>query len=222
MTLHSTAVLEVNAFDRTGVFEFKEFEPSREIERDFLVGGRGQVLSTLYEQSTELDPTGILPEIENERRAGYHVDAGGGRSLWTLQAKAGTGDEELQWGDGSSVGGEANQYDATGDVPARTKRDIFFRYLSQARTDSGGQAFLYTSEWTDGTYAGSAGVYGEPIPVAVLSARAESPKDEPGVSTYSLELVRTRVVPDVDELTEDLSEAAETAADELGDLIPDY
>lgn len=222
MPLYDRAVLEVSAFDRTGVFEMREHEPNRELTHDYLVGGRGQVLSELYAQATDLDPTDILPDADPPRRAGYFVDAGGGRNQFTISATVGVGDDDLQWGDGSSAAGEANQYDATGDVRPGSKRDILFRWLAEARSDSGGQLQLYTGEWSDGTYADTAGVFGQPKPVALLSIRAEKPKDDPAVVPYTFEFEEVAPVPDVDELTEDLTEAAEQAASELGDVISDY
>jgi len=222
MPLYDRAVLEVSAFGRTGVFEMREHEPNRELTHDYLVGGRGQVLSELYAQATDLDPTDILPDADPPRRAGYFVDAGGGRNQFTISATVGVGDDDLQWGDGSSAAGEANQYDATGDVRPGSKRDILFRWLAEARSDSGGQLQLYTGEWSDGTYADTAGVFGQPKPVALLSIRAEKPKDDPAVVPYTFEFEEVAPVPDVDELTEDLTEAAEQAASELGDVISDY
>jgi len=222
MPLYDRTVLEVSAFDRTGVFEFREHEPTREITHDYLVGGRGQVLSELYAQATDVDPTDILPDANPPRRAGYFVDAGGGRNQFTISATVGVGDEDLQWGDGSSADGEANQYDAAGDVNPATKRDVLLRWLAEARSDSGRQLQLYTGEWSDGTYAETAGVFGKPKPVALLSVRAEKPKDDPAVVPYTFEFEEVAPVPDIDELTEDFTAAAEEAVGTLGDIVPDY
>lgn len=222
MPLYDRTVLEVSAFGRTGVFEMREHEPNRELTHDYLVGGRGQVLSELYAQASDIDPTDILPDANPPRRAGYFVDAGGGRNQFTISATVGVGDGDLQWGDGSSAAGEANQYDATGDVDPVTKRDVLFRWLAEARSDSGGQVQLYTGEWSDGTYADTAGVFNRPKPVALLSARAEKPKDDSAVVPYTFEFEEVAPVPDVDEVTEDLTEAADELATELSDVIDDY
>ncbi|CAL92486.1 hypothetical protein BJ1_gp64 [Halorubrum virus BJ1] len=222
MPLYDRAVLEVSAFDRTGVFAFREHEPTRELTHDYLVGGRGQVLSELYAQATDLDPTDILPDADPPRRAGYFVDAGGGRNQFTISATVGVGDDDLQWGDGSSAEGEVNLYDATGEAPPDAKRDVLFRWLAEARSDSGGQVQLYTGEWSDGTYADAAGAFGQPKPVAIISARAEKSKDDSSVVTYTFELEEVAPVPDADELTEDFTEAAEDAVNELGDTLSDY
>jgi hypothetical protein len=222
MPLYDRTVLEVSAFDRTGVFEMREHEPGRELTHDYLVGGRGQVLSELYAQASDLDPTDILPDADPPRRAGYFVDAGGGRNQFTISATVGVGDDDLQWGDGSSAAGEANQYDATGDVKPVAKRDVLFRWLAEARSDSGSQVQLYTGEWSDGTYADTAGVFEQPKPVALLSVRAEKPKDDSAVVPYTFEFEEVAPVPDVDELTEDLTEAADQAVAELGDIIDDF
>ena len=221
--LADRVVLTISAFGRTAAFEFRDHSPTREISREFLVGNRGAVVSTLYEQATDIDPTEILPEIDNERRAGFHLDAGGGRSVVTIQADVGAGDDGLRWGDGSSAAEDATPYDAAGDVHPHSKRDVLLRYLSQARTDSGAQADLHIGEWTDGSFSESAGVYGEPIPVAIGEVRAESPKDEPSTVSYTIECIRTQPVPDaVDEAVDDLSAAAQDAVDAVGELVPDY
>ena len=223
MPLHDRFVLEVSAFDRIGVFEFREHQPDRELTHDYLVGGRGQVLSELYAQASDLDPNDILPDISRHRRAGFHLDAGAGRDQFNYTATVGTGDDDLRWGDGSSTAGEASAYNAEGDVSAKTKRDVLYRWLAEARTDSGGQLLLYTGEWSDGTYAAEAGVYGEPVPVALLSVRTEAPLDEPSAVSYTFEFEKTTIVPEgVDELVEDFTEIAETAIDQLGDRLRDY
>lgn len=222
MPLHSKAVLEVSAFDRTGVFEFREHDPDRELTHDYLVGGEGQIIGELYSQASDIDPTDILPDADLDRRAGYHLDAGAGVNQFNYTAEVGTGDEDLRWGDGSGDAGEVTAYDAAGDVPPTAKRDILYRWLSEARTDSGGQLLLYTGEWSDGTYAAEAGVFGEPVPVALLSVRTESPVDEPSTVRYIFEFEKTTEVPDVDGAIADFTEAAKSAVDELGDEVPDY
>ena len=217
-------VLELDAFDRTAAFAFRgDFSPTRELTHEYLVGGRGQVLSTLYQQASDIDPTDILPDTEIPRRAGFFLDAGGGRSTFQYTANVGVGDEDLQWGDESSADGEANAYDATGDVDPVVKRDVLFRWLAEVRSDSSGKVRLYTGAWSDGTYADSAGVYGEPLPVALLSARAEKDPDDSGVVSYTFEFERVARVPDaVDQFVEDATESANEAVNQLGDLIDDY
>lgn len=222
MPLYNRTVLEISAFDRTGTFEFREHEPNRELTHDYLVGGRGQILSELYAQATGLDPTDILPDADPPRRAGYFVDAGGGRNQFTISATVGKGDEDLQWGDGSSTAGDANKYDATGDVDPVAKRDVLFRWLAEARSDSGGQVKLYTGEWSDGTYADTPGVFRRPKPVALISIRAEKAKDDAAVVPYTFEFEEVAPVPDADELVDDFTQAAEDAVNELGDTLSDY
>ena len=217
-------VLELDAFDRTAAFEFRgDFTPTRELTHEYLVGGRGQTLSTLYQQASDVDPTDILPDTEIPRRAGFFLDAGGGRSTFQYTANVGVGDDDLQWGDGSSAADNATAYDASGDVDPVAKRDVLFRWLAEARSDSSGRVRLYTGAWSDGTYADSAGVYGEPLPVALLSARAEKQPDDPTVVTYNFEFERVAEVPDaVDAFVDDFTAAAGDAVDQLGDLVPEY
>lgn len=222
MPLHDRAVLEVSAFDRTGVFEFREHEPNRELTHDYLVGGRGQVLSELYAQASDVDATEILPDANPPRRAGYFVDAGAGRNQFTMSATVGAGDGDLRWGDGSSAAGSANQYDAAGEVNPITKRDVLLRWLAEGRSDSGAQVKLYTGEWADGTYADAAGVFGRPKPVALLSVRAEKATDDPAVVRYTFEFEEVAPVPDkVDELANDFTQIAEDVVAELGDVVSD-
>jgi hypothetical protein len=222
MSLYHKFVLEIQAFDRTGAFEFREHEPGRELTHEYLVGGRGQIVSELYAQATDVDPTDILPDTDPPRRAGYFVDAGAGRNQFTVSATVGVGDDDLLWGDGSSPAGDVNQYDASGAVNPVAKRDVLFRWLAEARSDSGSQVQIYTGEWSDGTYTDAAGVFGRPKPVALLSVRAEKPKDDPAVVPYTFEFEEVAPVPDIDELTEDFTQAAENAVNELGDEVPDY
>lgn len=224
MTLTDRAVLEVSAFDRTGAFELRgDYAPTRELTHDYLVGGRGQVVSELYAQASDVDPTDILPDADFARRAGFFLDAGAGRNAFTLTAEVGVGDGDLLWGDGSSSADEANAYDAEGDVSPVTKRDVLLQWLAEGRSDSGGQLRLHIGEWCDATYADEAGVFGEPIPVALLNVRAERAPDDASVVTYTFEFERVAVVPDaVDALTEDLTDAAQEAVDTVGDEIPDW
>lgn len=224
MPLYDRVVVEVEAFGRTGAFAFRgDLNPDRSLNKDYLVGGRGQIISELYNQASDLVPNDILSEADIDRRAGYFLDAGGGRDQFQLSAQVGAGDEDLPWGDGSSETDVVSEYDAAGDVPPLAKRDVLFRWLSQSRSDSGGQIKLYTGEWTDGTYSDTAGVFGGPIPVALLEIRSEKPSDNPSAVTYTMEFERVAVVPDaVDEAVDDLSEAAQDAVDTAGDLIPDW
>ena len=224
MPLYDRVVVEVEAFGRTGAFAFRgDLNPTRSLTKDYLVGGRGQVVSELYNQASDLDLGSILPDADLDRRAGFFLDAGAGSDQFQLSAEVGAGDEDLPWGDGSSPAGTVSEYDAAGDVHPIGKRDVLFRWLSQSRSDSGGQVKLYTGEWTDGTYADTAGVFGEPIPVALLEIRSEKPADQNSAVTYTMELEQVALVPDaVDEAVDDLSDAAQDAVDAVGDLIPDF
>jgi hypothetical protein len=222
MPLHNKAVIEIDAFDRTGVFEFREHEPNRELTHDYLVGGRGQILTELYAQASDIAPNDILPDSALTRRAGYYLDAGAGANRFPFTARVGRGDEDLRWGDGSSASGSANKYDAEGEVAPSTKRDVLTRWLAKARTDSGGQMRLYFGEWSDGTHASTPGVYGEPKTVVLISLRTDVPTDEPSTVQYTFEMEETTPVPDgVNETIDDFSDAASNAVDELGDIVSD-
>ena len=220
MSLQNRAILEIDGGSdvyegEAAVFEFRDIDSSREeIEPDHLIGGSGQVLSELYDQLSERDPTDLIPDrADLDRRAGYYVDGGAGRDSWTLSFEAGL-DEADRWGDGSSDVSDptdVTRTDAQGSRPS-AKRDVLLQWIAQNRVDSSGQARLYVSEWADGTHADEPGAFGEPIPVAILSASAEVSTETTLEGT--LEVVRVSVFPD-------LTGAAEDLVDELGDLIPD-
>lgn len=223
MPLHDRAVLEVDAFNRTGVFEMRSHEPGRELTHDYLVGGRGQVISELYAQVSDIDPTDILPDADLDRRAGYYLDGGAGRNRFPFTAEVGVGDGDFRWGDGSSSAGSANEYDAEGDVAPETKRDVLYRWLAEARTDSGGQLRLYFGEWSDGSYASTPGVYNEPKTVALISVRTDKPKDNPSGVQYTFEMEEAAPVPGgVDEAIDDFTDAASEAVAQLGGDVPDF
>ena len=195
----------------TGVFDFRDVDSVvEEVDKSHLVGGRGTVVSELISQTTERDPTDILPgDGEPGRRAGIHVDAGGGENTFTLSAESGL-DPDDQFGTGETDPtdpGDTTRLDATGSHPS-AKRDVLLRWVAQTRVDSSRPARLYVSEHDDD------GAFGEPIPVAINSARGEVDTETTLEATF--ELQRTSEVIDV------LTDAAEDVVDAVGDLLPDF
>ena len=89
MPLYDRVVVEVEAFGRTGAFAFRgDLAPNRSLNKNYLVGGRGQVVSELYNQASDLDLGSILPDADLDRRAGFFLDAGGGSGAVTTQLAA--------------------------------------------------------------------------------------------------------------------------------------
>ena len=219
MTLRNRAILEIDGvgpYDGTGVFEFRDIDSaSRELDTNFLVGASGQVLSELYDQVSDIDPTDILPDSDSlDRRAGYHVDAGAGTDQWTISFTAGL-DPEQRWGDGSTDPddpGDIAITDAQGSRPV-VKRDVLAGWLAQNLADSRGQMRLHIAEHTDGSYSDEAGLFGEAVPVVLSSVRVEVSTETTLDGT--LELTRTTTVPD-------LAGSAEDVVDAVGDIISDF
>lgn len=222
MSLQNRAILEIDGAgdyaDRTGVFVLREdLDDTETIEPTHLVGNRGQYISELYEQATGLDPTDILPESDQPRRAGYHLDGGAGEDEWTISGTTAAGDPDEQWGDGSTDPDDADDvssFDATGCHPT-AKRDILGAWIAQNRIDSGGQARLYRGEWSDGTYADEPGAFNEPITVAVQNAQLQRESGDSSAASITIELVRTTSVPDITDQAEDIVDA-------VGDFITDW
>jgi len=54
-----------------------------------------------------------------------------------------------------------------------------------------------SGDWSDGTYAASAGAFNGPINVRIVSVTLPYQKDEPSRSTPEIELARTSTAPDI-------------------------
>ncbi|MFT8175926.1 hypothetical protein, partial [Salmonella enterica] len=73
------------------------------------------------------------------------------------------GAQDDTWGDGSTDPNDpadVSKYDATGSDPQAMK-EVLEWYITQPRHGSTGNARLYVGEWSDGTYASTAGAFGE-------------------------------------------------------------
>jgi len=188
---------------KVAVFELRNIEESSSTQEPaYIMGGRGQFVRQAYRYATDFD-TFNVSETSPERRAGYWIDGGAGE--WTESITFRTGGEtnaSLRWGDGDSAEGAANltRTDASGtDVDDLPRRQVFDYWLAQTRSDSMAHTRLHIGEWTDGTFDDyredekvnvDAGVFGRPIPVAVLSSSLQSPEDESSQFTGTLELAR--------------------------------
>ena len=219
MTLTNRIVLEVDIHDeddqlRTGTFALQEdLNRTGEVARDYLMGSRGNSIRQIVNIGSDLLPDD-LAGIDLDDRKGYWVDGGGGEYRQTITGKAGPTDDP--WGDGSAAAGEYSKYDASGDVPLVMKQQVFEWYLAQARSDSLGRTRLHIGGWTDGTYSTNAGVFGQPLAVAIPEARVEDDPDEPSKLSVTLECSWAALFP------ENVLESAEDIYAEAAELIPDF
>lgn len=212
--LSEKAYLEVDIVDdsdtkRTCVFELQEdLEPSTSTMKQYLLGNRGQYVREAFEIST--DVLGVdVPNAGNRR--GYHVDGGAGSVQISLQATG--GDRDAQWGDGSSDPNnpdDVTKYDATGCDP-QAQKDVLDWVAAQAKTDSASPARLYHGQFTDGSYADTAGAYNKPRAIAIAELNTTNPPDDASAFTVTLEAIWTAPFPaaSVDEAQEAVQELVE-------------
>mgnify|MGYP000527792715 CR=1 FL=1 len=222
MPLEDRAVLEIDGNlgpyeGKTGVFVLREdLEDTEETSISHIAGNRGQYLSELYDQITDVSELIEGPE-QRDRRAGYHIDGGAGEDVWTLTGVTSVDDPDEQWGTGDTDPNDPSditQLDGTGCSPT-AKRDILGAWIAQNRVDSSTPGRLYRGEWADGTYSDSAGVFGRPIPVVVQETRLERTGDDAAGATIAVTLVRTSRLPNITDAADDITGA-------LSDAIPDY
>ena len=222
MSLETKAILEIDGnfgpYDgETGVFVFREdLEDTEELDHNHLVGNRGQYVAEIYDQVTDLTDLVEGPD-ERDRRAGFHLDGGAGEDVWTITANTAVDDPDEQWGNGEtdpSDPSDITQLDGTGGSPT-AKRDILGAWAAQNRIDSSTPARLYRGEWSDGTHADAAGVFGGPVPVVVQDTRLQRTAEDAARSEIVVTLVRTSNLPNIDDAVDDITEA-------LDDEVPDY
>ncbi|MFW5903515.1 MAG: hypothetical protein ACOCS7_02125 [Halolamina sp.] len=199
MPLRDIAYLEIDYEDssgtvHTGVFELHEdLEQNTEVDIKYLLANRGQYLNEAWSISNDVLPEDVTDE-DLERRKGYHVDGGAG--IWTRTITA-TGTQGDTWGDGSTGAddpSDVSKYDATGCDPQAMK-DVLEWFLSQPRHGSTGNARLYIGEWSDGTYADSAGAFEKPWRCAITNGTVSRDPDDPSAVSVSLELAWTATYP---------------------------
>jgi hypothetical protein len=217
--LRNKIVLEIDIQDadgttRTGVFPLREdLNTTGEVARRYLMSQRGQYLRKIYDIGTDLLPDEVT-DASLENRKGYHVDGGAGRYGLTFTGQANT--REDPWGDGSADTETFNKYDASGDAPLVVKKQVLEWYLAQAKSDSRGETRLHYGEWSDGTYSDTAGVFEEPIPVAIPESTISNDPDDPSTIEVTLQCEWTALFPD--SVVMDTS----NAISELASKIPDY
>lgn len=216
MTLTDRVVLEVPAFDTTGVFVFEsEFSTDRSGSKNYLISQRGQQASAIVEAGQGvLDRAGVIDgDDDTSRRRGYSVDSGVGVddvSIDFIYHPA----EGVQWG--SSASDQLTETSATGQS-AEAARDILVRYLAQGRSDSQRPCQLHIGEYSDGSH-GDPGAFGEPLNVGIISWNAEinatRDENEPGTIDGDIQMERISEFPNpdasvLDPVTEELRDVFE-------------
>jgi len=217
MTLFQTAYLTIDDGTSEGVFELSiDLEPTVEINKNFIVGNRGQFIQEAFEQIF-----GSSDSAQSKRGRGFTID--GGAATWTHTLNFTTGLEDVQWGDG----GSDNTKDASGSgVKPLRRKQVLERWIGETRTDSQGQAKLYWGEWTDGRFENDPGAFDEPINVSIVSVTLDGPQPDQDVNSFSgvLELRRTSTLPtfgdDENQTTEtkDTDTAFQNAVDRLAGI----
>jgi hypothetical protein len=201
----------------TGVFVMQgSLDDTTEIERQYIAAARGQYVKEIYREASEYFDSVEAPD-EDSRRRGFTIDGGAGRVVHTVSFTRGV-NEDSQWGDGSTDPADPSdysKYDATG-VGVWPQRDIFEFWLTNVRADSGGQARLYISEWSDGTYADTPGVFGEPMTVSINSVTIEKPEDDPAEFAGTIEFALTEPVGDLGDLAEGVKTTLQNSMPEWG------
>lgn len=197
MALRKRAVLELEVEDRTGEFHMLHPSETGELNREYLMGDRGQMIREAID----------ILEDDAGGQEGWSLDVGQGQDQIQLQFEAGHDPDPhdgipLQWGDGSSG---IDRWDATGAHP-QTMMQVFRWWCRHARADSfRSQALLHWGEWTDGSIDGVEGIFGEPIPVKINSVRLERGTDAPSSFTPTVEMERTKAGIDPDDENNPLS-----------------
>jgi hypothetical protein len=188
MPLTNTAYLQVERENRTGVFELTGVEEVRNLDRRMLIGPRGQALQGTLDLASRLPFAEGLGDISIPGQ-GFTIDGGPAEAIIEVESEV-TAEPLSKWGDGSGNG----KFDApSGDFFQRN--DVLQFFCRTAQTDSSTPGKLYWSEWTDGTYAASAGAHNSPMDVLVRQVETEIPRDEQYLQV-TLVLERIETFPD--------------------------
>ena len=216
--LTDRAILEIDLDDasgitHTGAFSLQEdFQDTGTVAKQYLLSNRGQYLREAYDIAGDAISDEQTADLEHRR--GYHVDGGAGQ--YTQQLEVTVSPDEDPWGDGSTDPADPtdiSRFDASGECDLTAKKQIFEWYVSQSKTGSLGQARLYVGQWSDGTYATNAGVFGRPLAVAIHETSVTRDPDEPAALNVVIEGQWTAVFPEA--VVDDAATAAKDAADAI-------
>lgn len=181
-------LVNTSQFNEDGIFELTSIEVEEELNREMLLGNRGQAITGIS------NAVPILPQFGSEG-SGINVDGGAGRDVITVTAEITQPEDGI--GSGPQWGGETSSdlpADAQGRPPL-TQAQILKNWARTTTTDSFKAGRLHWGEWTDGRF-GELGAFDEPIPVVIQSVRLTHPRDDPSASTAAIELLRTSELPD--------------------------
>ncbi|GAA1280119.1 hypothetical protein GCM10009725_30030 [Aeromicrobium tamlense] len=220
MALSDRVVLEIDPItddgDEAAFILQTDLETTDELSRSYVVAERGQYVTETFDVLPD-QLTDPVADVDFSRRAGYHLDGGAGSDTITISANRGA-EEEAQWGDGSASG-ESTMYDAVpDDLDAQV--DVLRHWLNETRSDSGGQTRLHIREHTDGSYSDEAGVFGEPITVAIQDHTIQ--KEDHATISVTLTVVRTETVPDASDALDGIEDAIDDLVDAVGEYTPDW
>lgn len=191
MNLRSDAVLELDRSDApngTGVFTLQNVEQTHELQREMLIGNRGQVISGL----SDIAP--FAPDLLGDG-AGVDIDVGQGNDSqsFDFEVVPNPSQSDFRWGDGSG--------DSQFDLPDGHQQDmaeLLQEYVRVSNTGSANPARLYWGPFDDSTH-GPGGLFGKPFRCIVLDlTTTPADHDEPSAFTGTISLRRTNSFPDVD------------------------
>jgi len=185
-------------FGDEGVFELTGVEVTEELDREMLLGNRGQVITGIS------DVVPILPEFGSDG-SGINIDGGAGRDVITIEAEITKPEGGINSGPTWGAQNSGLPANAQGRHPV-TQAQVLKNWARTTKTDSFRAGKLHWGEWTDGRFDDELGAFGEPIPVVVQSVRLTHPRDDPSASTASIEVLRTSEVPDTDDLRDDIGD----------------
>lgn len=201
MTLTNKAYLVVSDGTDEAIFEMNiGLEHNSQLEKSFIMGGRGQYISEIVNQ-TELVSEDV--SSAKDRRTGYWIDGGAGS--WSETIAFETGQDDVTWGDGSGGDGPANvtERDASGaDVNAISRYNIFEHWMARSITDSRNPGWLFFGEWTTSDNSlpitTPEGAFNQEMPVAVTQHNLDTSVDEPGNLRGTVTLQHIKPFPDLE------------------------
>lgn len=221
MPLRDRAVLVIDGGGSTAQFDLLiNFEETTELQKSFIMAERGQYVQEVANHVAG----GIGIGDPDERRAGWWIDGGAGLETFTLTFQAGMEEESVTWGDGAGGSGASSvtPTDASGaEVHPMDKKQVLEYWLRRTKTDSLNPAQLHWGQWTNGDVGASAGVYNQPIPVAVRDDSLPSPNPDESVAYFegTITLARIAQFPDPTSIPEWIQDRAAKIQEQLDGIF---